>query len=129
MDIKTRFDSIVEKKIREAMEEGKFDNLPGKGKPLSMEDNSHVDEELRMAYKVLKNAGCVPKELEHHVEIKRLEDILAHTDDVSFKLKAMKKLEVLKMKAADNGVGKKIFNIHEDYADRIINLLDKNKNK
>jgi len=46
------------------MARGEFDNLPGKGKPLVQEDLSGVPEELRMAYKILKNAGCVPPEVE-----------------------------------------------------------------
>ena len=69
MDNVTRFDSIVEKKIREALEQGKLDNLPGHGKPLNLEDDGHVPDDLKLAHKILKNAGCVPKELEINIEI------------------------------------------------------------
>ena len=58
------FAMIAERRIQEAMARGEFDNLPGKGKPLVQEDLSGVPEELRMAYKILKNAGCVPPEVE-----------------------------------------------------------------
>ena len=61
--------SIAERKIREAMARGEFDNLPGKGKPIVQEDLSGVPEELRMAYKILKNAGFVPPEVELSNEI------------------------------------------------------------
>jgi hypothetical protein len=53
---------IAEQRIREAARAGSFDNLPGAGKSLSLEDDSHVPEELRMAYKILRNAGYVPEE-------------------------------------------------------------------
>lgn len=54
---------IAEQRIREACERGAFDSLPGAGKPLELEDNSHIPEDLRMAYKLLKNAGYVPEEV------------------------------------------------------------------
>ena len=57
------YEKIVEQRIKEAMEKGEFDNLPGKGRPIPLEDDSHVPEDLRLAYKVLKNADCLPPEL------------------------------------------------------------------
>lgn len=71
------FERIAEQKIREAMLNGEFDDLPGKGKPLSLEDLSMVPEELRMGYKVLKNAGFVPEEIQFRKEMLRLEDLIA----------------------------------------------------
>jgi len=55
---------IVEERIQKAREEGVFDNLPGRGKPLPLEDESWIPEELRLTYKVLKNANCLPIEME-----------------------------------------------------------------
>ena len=43
---------IAEQRIREACERGDFDSLPGAGKPLELEDDSHIPEDLRMAYKL-----------------------------------------------------------------------------
>jgi hypothetical protein len=48
---------LAERKIREAMREGQFDNLPGFGRPQSLEDLSHLPPELRLAYIILKNSG------------------------------------------------------------------------
>ncbi|GAW91004.1 DnaJ family domain-containing protein [Calderihabitans maritimus] len=73
MDI---FEKIAEDKIREAMEKGEFDNLSGKGKPLELEDLSRVPEELRAGYKILKNAGILPEELELKKEIISLQDLI-----------------------------------------------------
>lgn len=47
----------IEEIIRRAMEEGKFDNLPGKGLPLHLDQNPHENPEWRAAYKVLKSGG------------------------------------------------------------------------
>ena len=55
---------IAEKKIAEAIERGDFDGLPGRGRPLELNDDSLVPEDLRMAYRILKNAGYVPADLE-----------------------------------------------------------------
>jgi len=48
----------IEELLRKAMEEGKFDNLPGKGKPLNLdESNPYADPEWELAYHVLKESG------------------------------------------------------------------------
>lgn len=69
MDI---FARIAEAKIREAMERGEFDNLPGLGKPLKLDDLSHVPEEWRPAYIILKNSGFLPEEAQVKKEIYNL---------------------------------------------------------
>lgn len=68
-DILSSIASIAEQKIREAIRNGEFDNLPGKGKPLSLEDLSHIPEELRASYIILKNAGILPEEMQLEKEI------------------------------------------------------------
>lgn len=77
------FDSIAERRIREAQERGEFDGLPGMGMPLKLDDDALVPEDLRVAYRVMKNAGFVPAELAAHGEIRELEQLLqaAETDD------------------------------------------------
>lgn len=49
--------SLIERRIQEAQEEGKFRNLPNEGRRLDLTDNPFEDPEMRMAYKVLSNAG------------------------------------------------------------------------
>lgn len=51
------FENPVDKIIRQAREAGEFDNLPGKGKPLRWEDETHVPETQRLANRILKNSG------------------------------------------------------------------------
>jgi hypothetical protein len=56
------FDAIAERKIAEAIAAGELDNLPGAGRPLDLEDDLLIPEELRMAHRILKNAGYSPTE-------------------------------------------------------------------
>ena len=84
--------SIAERRIEESMAKGDFDDLPGRGKPLELEDDSHVPPELRMAYKVLRIAGCVPPELAERKEISNLADMLEHCEDEQERVRQMQKL-------------------------------------
>jgi hypothetical protein len=72
---------LAETKIRAAMADGEFDNLPGRGRPLEFEDLSRVPADLRMGFKLLRNAGCLPPELEARKEVARLGALLATTGD------------------------------------------------
>lgn len=59
----------IEEQIKKALEEGKFENLPGKGKPLRMDDNPLEDPEWRMAYHMLRSSGYTLPWLETRSEI------------------------------------------------------------
>ena len=72
---------IAEERILEAQRAGAFDDLPGKGKPLKLEDLSWVPEDLRIGYMVLKNAHVLPPEAELRKDIHTLEDLLKHVED------------------------------------------------
>ncbi|MGO9555615.1 MAG: DnaJ family domain-containing protein [Syntrophobacteraceae bacterium] len=92
------FDKIAEKKIREAIDNGEFDDLPGKGKPLRLEDDRHLPQDIRLAHKILKNADCLPPELELRKEIFTIEELLDGIRDTKEKYKQIKKLNYLIMK-------------------------------
>ena len=92
------FTKIVEERIRKAQQKGEFKNLTGAGKPLLLEDDGHIAEELRLAYKILKNADCVPPEVELKKEIDRTEDLLRGMEDTAAKYRTLKKLNLLIMK-------------------------------
>ena len=70
------FQKIVEERIIRAQKNGEFDNLVGSGKPLDLRDGYHVSEELRLAHKILKNADCLPPEIELKKEIQQTEELL-----------------------------------------------------
>jgi len=96
---------IAERKIREAQENGEFNNLPGRGKPLKLEDDRNIPEDLRIAYKILKNADCLPPELEAKKEIRQMEDLLETIPDEKEKYKLIKRINYQIMKL--NMMGKK----------------------
>jgi hypothetical protein len=87
------FHKIAEEKILEAQKAGTFDNLPGKGKPLELEDLSWVPEELRVAYCVLRNAHLLPPEIELLKEIHCLEDLLKYIDDEGERRATLKSIQ------------------------------------
>jgi hypothetical protein len=72
---------LAEERIKEAQRAGAFDNLPGKGKPLDLEDLSWVPEDLRIGYLVLKNAHVLPPEAQLLKDIHTIEDLLKHVED------------------------------------------------
>ncbi len=86
------FQKIAERKIREAIENGDFDNLRNSGKPIDLEDDLFVPEDLRAAYRVLKNAGCIPPELEIRKEIMNLKDLINTLDDERERLRKIREL-------------------------------------
>ena len=89
---------IAEQRIEESMRNGEFDNLAGKGKKIVFEDDSMVPEDLRMAYKMLKNAGYVPEEFLEDKEIVTATELLAAATDEQERYRQMQKLNLLVMK-------------------------------
>jgi DnaJ family protein C protein 28 len=61
--------SSVEEHIRQAMQEGKFDNLPGVGKPLRLDDNPNGDPEWQLAYHLLQSSGFTLPWIERRNEL------------------------------------------------------------
>ena len=69
------WENIAERKIREAMAEGAFDNLAGMGRPLNLEENPYEDPSLRMAHRLLRNNGFAPAWVEEGKDIEREIDL------------------------------------------------------
>lgn len=63
------WESLIDQKIREAMEQGEFDDLPGKGKPVDPSENPFEDPEMRLAHRMLRNAGFAPPWIEERKDI------------------------------------------------------------
>jgi hypothetical protein len=98
------FEKIVEDRIRKAQKKGEFDNLPGAGRPLDLCDDRHIPEDLRLPYKILRNADCLPPEIELKKEIRRTEDLLAGVQDTAERYSTLKKLNflILRLNATRN---------------------------
>ena len=92
------FERIVEDRIKKAQYKGDFKNLSGAGKPLNLASDQHVPEDLRLAYKILKNADCLPQEIELKKQIQRTEELLVNMQDAQQRYRAIKKLNYLIMK-------------------------------
>jgi len=71
------FDRLVEAIIKQAMERGEFDNLPGRGKPIDLTEYFETPEEVRLAHSMLKNAGMTPREVDLFKEIAELKQLHA----------------------------------------------------
>jgi hypothetical protein len=89
------FRKIAERRIREAMERGEFDDLRGKGEPLPEDGAQYIPGDLRMAYKILKNAGFLPPEIEVEREIQTAMDLLDGLEDEQESYQKVNKLNLL----------------------------------
>lgn len=73
---------LAEEKIRQALARGELDNLPGKGKPIPEDEGmALVPEEMRMAYRMMKNAGYVPEEVRLLREIDDVTQLLRWVEE------------------------------------------------
>ncbi len=57
-------DDIIGGWVKAAERSGEVKKLPGYGKPLDLDEDRHVPPRYRMAYRILKNAGYTPPEVE-----------------------------------------------------------------
>ena len=89
---------IAERRITEAIQQGQLNIDSWRNRPLPMTSDNLIPEELRMAYKILKNGGYLPPEIETKKEIQQLEDLLSTCDDEHTRLKQIKKLNCLILK-------------------------------
>lgn len=64
-----KFESLVDKLIRESMERGEFDELSGKGEPVDLSENPFEDPDVRTAHRLLRNAGFAPAWMEDRKDI------------------------------------------------------------
>ncbi|MEM1501787.1 DUF1992 domain-containing protein [Domibacillus sp. 8LH] len=72
---------IAEERIKKAMEEGAFDRLPGAGKPLPKDEFQSLPPEMRMAARMLENAGFTQEDAHLRQDIRELERLVSNCDD------------------------------------------------
>ena len=121
------FRIIAEQRITEAIEKGRLNTAGWHGRPLPVEDNCFMPEDLRMAYKVLKNAGFVPPEIETRKEIYNLEELIARTDDEHVRVKQLKKLHFLVMKLNGMRQGSSTIEDQQRYYQQVVERLSVKK--
>jgi hypothetical protein len=105
------FAKIAERRIKEAMENGEFDNLEGMGKPFTFEDETMIPEDLRMVYRILKNAGCIPPEIELRNEVVNMSALINTIDDDKERLKKIREFNYKLLRL--NIMRKRPFNLDE----------------
>jgi hypothetical protein len=93
-------EKLSEDRIRCAHEDGFFTNLPGHGKPLRLDDDNGVPEDMRLVFKILKNAGCLPVEMEVRKEIYHLRQLLNAAIDEETRKELRRELNFLLLKDA-----------------------------
>jgi hypothetical protein len=114
------YEKIVEKKIKEAEERGEFENLPGRGRPLKLDDDSRIPADLRLAYKILKNADCLPPEIELQKEIRKMEDMLKNIPDEKERYLQIKRINFKIMKLNMMGRKSPLLEENQIYYNKVI---------
>ncbi|BCQ33086.1 MULTISPECIES: DnaJ family domain-containing protein [Erwinia] len=98
-------DQLAEKHILAALRQGELDNLPGAGHPLQLDDDSHVPSELRAGYRILKNSGFLPPELEMKREALELDELMRTVDPNEERYyQQAKRLSLLEVKLKQAGI-------------------------
>ena len=98
-------DALAESKIAAAIASGELSNLPGEGRPLELDDSPLVPEALRAAYRILRNAGFVPPEVEQRREAADLRRLIAAATADPEKRRALAKLALLEARLDARGGG------------------------
>jgi len=100
------FESLIERRILEAQARGEFDRLPGSGRPLDLDEDPLVPDELRVAWRVLRNAGFVPPEVEALRRLRDATDEVERAADGAAKDRALRKLQALSLALAESRPGR-----------------------
>ncbi len=118
------FEKIVEERIKAAQKKGVFDNLDGTGRPLALEEDGHIPEDLRLAHKILKNADCLPPEIELKQQIRQTEDLLRTMEDTAQRYHALKKLNFLILKINSQRQANIMFEVPQQYEESLVARFD-----
>jgi len=98
-------DTLAEAKIAAAIEAGELANLPGAGKPLDLDEDPLVPEDLRVAWRILKNSGFVPPEVAERRERIALSRLIATIHDEGERRRAAARLALLEIRREAAGAG------------------------
>ena len=116
-------DRLAEEHIEAAIRRGDFERLEGTGKPLALEDDSAVPEELRVAYRLLRNAGCLPPEQETRNEIRQIEDLLGRVETSVEETTLRRRLLLLRTRLAARGRETNLLLLEGAYRDKLLRCL------
>jgi hypothetical protein len=94
------WERVAENRIAEAFEEGEFEDLPGKGRPLDLTAYFNTPSEDRMAFSILKNAGVIPSEVQLMSEVEELERRLQNCNSQAEAHRLREQLQAQRVKLA-----------------------------
>ena len=96
-------DQLAEARIEDAMRAGEFEELPGQGERIPQEPVTLVPDDLRTAYRLLRNAGFVPPEVSLLREISEVEELMAGMECGELRTRAVKRLNLLRAQLGVRG--------------------------
>lgn len=115
-------DEWAERYIVDAQKNGEFDDLSGNGKPLQLDDDALVPMDLRVGYRLLKNAGFLPPELLDRQEALTIVDLLSQLDSQhGAQTKLRSRLILLEMRLEQAGFSTDF--LHQEYQHRVADRL------
>ncbi len=117
------FERIVEQRILDAISRGELDNLPGAGEPLNLDDDALVPAEMRLAFRVLKNAGFIPEEVRLRREISDLQAIMREPAGDPAQQRALKRLALLRTRLAGRRGRETAFDVEAEYRQKVLNAV------
>lgn len=120
-------DALAEQHIVQAIERGEFDDLPGAGRPLELVDDPLVPEHLRAGYRLLKNAGYLPPELQTLREIRDAEALLAQITGADEQDRTVRLLRLLQIQLAEGRGRGLALALEAQYRDRLLDSLGTRK--
>lgn len=115
---------LAESRIREAIERGEFDDLEGAGQPVRLDDDLLVPEELRVAYRLLRNSGHLPPEIELLREIADVETLIRQATRDDERSAAARKLELLTQRLSTCRGRQRNLALESDYFERLLRRLE-----
>lgn len=122
-------DQWAERYIIDAQQKGELDNLPGSGKPLELDDDSLVPPELRAGYRLLRNAGYLPVELQDRQEALTIVELLSQLEvEAQYTLldnyqNLRKRLALLELRLRQAGLSTDF--LHQEYQHKVVDKLSK----
>ena len=122
-------DQWAERYIIDAQQNGELDNLPGSGKPLQLDDDSLVPPDLRAGYRLLRNAGYLPVELQDRQEALTIVELLSQLEvEAQYTLldnyqNLRKRLALLELRLRQAGLSTDF--LHQEYQHKVVDKLSK----
>ena len=123
----TVLEHIAERQLVAAIECGELSDLPGRGVPLEFDDDALIPETLRRAYRILRNAGVVPPEVETLRVIGDLERCIEDRPEGEPRWRALRKLQLFRLRLETLGRPRNMMHVGSRYAQKLPGRFDERR--